>query len=70
MPTLKNPRHEKFAQEIAKAKTATAAMAAAGYSDPREAYEMAGYKPSRSNASVLRANAERFRSFKRNIAAI
>jgi phage terminase small subunit len=35
MPTLKNPRHEKFAQEIAKAKTATAAMAAAGYSDPR-----------------------------------
>jgi hypothetical protein len=35
MPTLKNPRHEKFAQEIAKGKTATAAMAAAGYSDPR-----------------------------------
>ena len=35
MPVLRNPRHEKFAQEIAKAKTATAAMAAAGYSDPR-----------------------------------
>ena len=35
MPILRNPRHEKFAQEIAKAKTATAAMAAAGYSDPR-----------------------------------
>ena len=30
MPTLQNPRHEKFAQEIAKAKTATAAMAASG----------------------------------------
>ena len=35
MPVLRNPRHEKFAQEMAKAKTATAAMAAAGYSDPR-----------------------------------
>ena len=35
MPVLRNPRHEKFAQEIAKSKTATAAMAAAGYSDPR-----------------------------------
>ena len=35
MPVLRNPRHEKFAQEIAKAKTATAAMAAAGYSHPR-----------------------------------
>ena len=35
MLVLRNPRHEKFAQEIAKAKTATAAMAAAGYSDPR-----------------------------------
>ena len=32
---LQNPRHERFAQEIAKAKTATAAMAAAGYTDPR-----------------------------------
>jgi hypothetical protein len=35
MPVLRNPRHEKFAQEVAKGKTATAAMAAAGYSDPR-----------------------------------
>lgn len=35
MPVLRNSRHEKFAQEMAKAKTATAAMAAAGYSDPR-----------------------------------
>jgi phage terminase small subunit len=35
MPVLRNPRHEKFAQEIAKGNTATAAMAAAGYSDPR-----------------------------------
>ena len=35
MPALRNSRHEKFAQEIAKAKTATAAMATASYSDPR-----------------------------------
>jgi hypothetical protein len=35
MPVLRNARREKFAQEIAKGKTATAAMAAAGYSDPR-----------------------------------
>ena len=35
MPVLRNSRHEKIAQEIAKGKTATAAMAAAGYSDPR-----------------------------------
>ena len=35
LPVLRNSRHEKFAQEMAKAKTATAAMAAAGYSDPR-----------------------------------
>ena len=35
MPVLKNARHERFAQELAKAKSATEAMAAAGYSDPR-----------------------------------
>ena len=35
MPVLRNPRYEIFAQEMAKAKTATAAMATAGYSDPR-----------------------------------
>ena len=35
MPMLQNPRHERFAREIANAKTATAAMAAAGYTDPR-----------------------------------
>ena len=35
MPVLRNSRHEKFSQEIAKGKTATAAMAAAGYTDPR-----------------------------------
>ena len=35
MPVLRNSRHEKFSQEIAKGNTATVAMAAAGYSDPR-----------------------------------
>ena len=35
MPVLRNQRRERFAQEIAKAKTATEAMATAGYSDPR-----------------------------------
>ena len=47
MPVLKNPRHERFARELAKGKSAT------------EAYVSAGYKHSanaRSSASVLQAN--------------
>ncbi|MGK9282022.1 terminase small subunit [Sinorhizobium meliloti] len=44
MPVLKNARHEKFAQELAKGKTAD------------EAYASAGYKPDRGNASRLTAN--------------
>lgn len=43
MPVLSNAKHELFCQHLALGKTAS------------EAYEMAGYKPSRSNASVLRA---------------
>jgi phage terminase small subunit len=39
MPILKNSRHERFAQELAAGKSAT------------EAYEAAGYEPSRSAAS-------------------
>lgn len=35
MPVLKNPRHERYAQELARGKSATEAMQAAGYSDPR-----------------------------------
>ncbi len=35
MPVLKNARHEKFAQALAIGKTATEAMEAAGFSDPR-----------------------------------
>jgi phage terminase small subunit len=42
MPVLPNPRHERFAQELAKGKSAA------------EAYELAGYKPNRGNASVLK----------------
>jgi len=41
MPILSNARHERFAQEIAKGKSAT------------EAHAAAGYKPNRGNASTL-----------------
>lgn len=44
MPALSNPKHERFAQELAKGKTAD------------EAYAEAGYKPDRGNASRLTAN--------------
>lgn len=43
MPALANARHERFAQELAKGKTAD------------EAYAEAGYKPDRGNASRLTA---------------
>lgn len=42
MPTLPNPKHEIFAQELAKGTSADAS------------YERAGYKPDRKNASKLR----------------
>jgi phage terminase small subunit len=44
VPMLENNRHEIFSQEIAKGKSLT------------EAYVLAGYRPSRKNASRLRAN--------------
>ncbi len=44
MPMLKNPRHEAFAQGIAKGMSAS------------EAYEAAGYKPHRGNAARMSAN--------------
>ena len=44
MPTLRNPRHERFAQELATGKTADAA------------YVLAGYRENRSNAARLSAN--------------
>ena len=44
MGTLKNPRWERFSQLLAQGKTQS------------EAYQTAGYKPSRANASVLKAN--------------
>lgn len=43
MPVLKNARHERFAQELAKGKSAD------------EAYELAGFKANRGNASTLKA---------------
>ena len=44
MPVLSNPKHERFCQYLAQGKTAT------------EAYKLAGYKPSRFNASHLADN--------------
>jgi hypothetical protein len=44
MTILQNPRHERFAQELAKGKTAV------------EAYQAGGYKPDRGHASRLAAN--------------
>jgi phage terminase small subunit len=41
MPTLPNPKHELFAQELAKGTTA------------EKSYEAAGFKPSRHNAATL-----------------
>ena len=44
MPALSNARHERFAQELAKGKSQS------------DAYEEAGYKPSRSAAARLSAD--------------
>ncbi|MDO9417019.1 terminase [Pararhizobium sp.] len=44
MPVLKNARHEKFAQALAKGKTAD------------DAYKDAGFKANRGNAATLKAN--------------
>jgi phage terminase small subunit len=44
MPVLSNARHERFAQELAKGKTAD------------EAYREAGYSENRGNAARLKAN--------------
>lgn len=44
MPVLSNPKHEAFAQELAKGKSQA------------EAYQTAGYKPSEPHASRLASN--------------
>ena len=44
MPVLSNPKHERFAQELAKGKSAS------------EAYIAAGYKANDGNASTLKGN--------------
>lgn len=44
MPVLENPKYERFAQELAKGKTAD------------EAYAKAGYRANRGNAATLKAN--------------
>jgi phage terminase small subunit len=43
MRSLKNAKHERFAQELAKGKTAD------------EAYRLAGFKANRGNAATLKA---------------
>jgi phage terminase small subunit len=43
MPILKNPKHERFAQELAQGKNAD------------KAYQDAGFKPNRGNACTLKA---------------
>lgn len=60
MPALKNGRHELFAQQIAKGKTAD------------EAYKLAGFKPHRGNAATLRAKqnvADRIAELQEKVAA-
>jgi phage terminase small subunit len=54
MTTLPNPRHDRFAQELAAGKTADAA------------YVLAGYRENRSNAARLSAN----RDVQRRVAEI
>jgi hypothetical protein len=44
MPVLANQRHELYAQELARGKSAT------------EAYALAGFRPNRANAARLKAN--------------
>lgn len=44
MPVLSNPKHERFAQELAKGKSAS------------EAYVLAGYKANDGNAATLKGN--------------
>jgi len=44
MPILKNPKHERFAQQLAQGKTAD------------EAYQLAGYRENRGNAARMKAN--------------
>lgn len=46
MPVLENPKHERFAQELAKGKTAT------------EAYVLVGYKDNDGNASKMAAKVQ------------
>jgi hypothetical protein len=48
MPVLKNPRHERFAQLLASGKTA------------KDAYALAGYRPSESNGAWLSRAGGRF----------
>lgn len=53
MPALANTRHERFAQELAKGKSATEAMQEAGYSDPRNSTRLTKNDEIRRRVSEL-----------------
>ncbi|MDV3257805.1 MAG: hypothetical protein LOX97_08515 [Sphingomonas sp.] len=55
MPALKNARHERFAQELAKGKSATDALKAAGYSDPRNSTRLTKKDEIRRRVDELQA---------------
>jgi phage terminase small subunit len=57
LSVLENPRHERFAQELAKGKSATEAMAAAGYSDPRNSTRMTKNDEIRCRVAELQSRA-------------
>lgn len=57
MPVLTNPKHERFAQELAKGKSATEAMEAAGYGDPRNSTRLTKNDEIRKRVDELQGNA-------------
>lgn len=55
MPILKNARRERFAQGLAAGKSATEAMAEAGYSDPRNSTRLMNYDEIRDRVDELQS---------------
>lgn len=57
MPPLANARHERFAQELAKGKTATEALELAGYADPRNSTRLTKNDEIRARVTELQMRA-------------
>lgn len=57
MPVLRNPKHERYAQSMAAGKTATEAMADAGYADPRNSTRLTKNEEIRSRIDELQEKA-------------